>query len=69
MVATVDVDEAKAHFSNLLERVLMGEEVVLVKAREPVAKLVPIAPRRARTPGGGEGVIMHDDFFDPLPTD
>jgi prevent-host-death family protein len=69
VAGTVNVHEAKTHFSKLLERVALGEEVVIAKAGEPVAKLVPIAPRRARTPGGGEGVVMHDDFFDPLPDD
>ena len=67
MSAAINVHEAKTHFSKLLDRVAMGEEVVIAKSGEPVAKLVPIAPKRVRTPGGGEGVIIPDSFFEPLP--
>jgi hypothetical protein len=31
-----NIHDAKTHFSNLLERVLHGEEVVIAKARKPV---------------------------------
>lgn len=69
MMETVNVHQAKTHFSRLLERVLQGEEVVVAKAGRPVARLVPIPPRVARrTPGSAEGLVrMHDDFDAPLP--
>ena len=38
----VNIHEAKTHLSRLLERVAMGEEVIIAKAGTPVAKLVPI---------------------------
>lgn len=66
---TVNVHEAKTHFSKLLERARQGEEIVVAKAGRPVAKLVPIPPRVARrTPGSAKGLVrMHDDFDAPLP--
>ena len=33
--------EAKTHFSELLERVAQGEEIIITKHRQPVARLVP----------------------------
>jgi prevent-host-death family protein len=64
-----NIHEAKTHLSRLLERVAMGEEVIIAKAGTPVAKLVPI-----RTPigkfkfGSAKGkIVISDDFNDPLP--
>ncbi len=37
----INIAEAKASLSKLVERVLQGEEVVIGKAGKPVAKLVP----------------------------
>ncbi len=66
----VSVSEAKDRFSDMLDRVAMGEEVVITDAGEPVAKLVPIrAPAKKRRKLGtakGEFTVP-DDFNDPLP--
>ena len=40
--------DAKAHFSELLERVESGEEVTITRHGSPVAKLVPI--KKSATP-------------------
>ena len=37
-----NIHEAKTHLSKLLERVALGEEVIIAKAGKPVAKLVPL---------------------------
>lgn len=37
----MNISEAKASLSKLVERVLQGEEVIIGKAGKPVAKLVP----------------------------
>ncbi len=65
----VNVREAKAHFSQLLNRVAEGEEVVIVKAGKPLAKLVAIPPKRLRFKlGSAKGeFVVPDDFNDPLP--
>jgi prevent-host-death family protein len=40
-MTTVNVHEAKTHFSRLLERVHAGEDIVIAKAGRPIARLVP----------------------------
>ena len=65
----VNIHEAKTHLSKLLERVALGEEVVIAKAGKPVAKLVPLnAKPKKRILGGAKGeFVVPDDFNDPLP--
>jgi prevent-host-death family protein len=65
--AAVTVTEAKAQLSSLVERVGRGEEIVIRRGREPVAKLVAYVPaRKRRVPGDLEGQIwMSDDFDEP----
>ena len=67
---SVNVHEAKTHFSKLLERVQAGKEVVIAKAGEPVARLVPFARPGKRALGldAGQGFIAAD-FDNPLPDD
>jgi prevent-host-death family protein len=70
-VPTVNIHQAKTHFSKLVDRVLQGEEVVIAKAGRPVARLVPLAPRvPRRTPGSARGQVeMGADFDEPLPAE
>jgi prevent-host-death family protein len=63
------IQEAKTHFAKLLKRVLNGEEVVIAKAGQPVARILPfktdVSPRQ---PGADKGkVIVLPDFDAPLP--
>lgn len=60
-----NVAEAKAKLSELLEKALLGEEVILAKDHRPIAKLVPLAPAK-RMPGTGKGGWMAPDFDDTL---
>ena len=65
----VNVHDAKTHFSKLLERAHMGEEVILAKAGKPYARLMPLAavPGK-RQPGRLAGVgSVGSAFFEPLP--
>jgi prevent-host-death family protein len=68
---TFNVHEAKTQLSKLIERVRTGEEIVIAKAGEPVARLVPYTPLRApRKPGLLKGKIrIGKNFDDPLPDD
>jgi prevent-host-death family protein len=68
---TVNIHEAKTHLSRLLDRVAAGEEIVIAKAGQPVARLVAIKPvRQRRTPGTYKGrVKLGADFDKPLPED
>jgi prevent-host-death family protein len=69
MTTTVNVHEAKTHFSKLLQRVLNGEEVIIARAGEPIAVLSPLRASGARrTPGNDAGkVIITPAFYEPLP--
>ncbi len=63
----VNVHEAKTHLSRLLERVSRGEEIVIAKDGQPVAKLIAVSPRE-RQPGRLKGKIRIAKNFDaPLP--
>ena len=71
MAGAVNIHEAKTHFSKLLKRVQLGEEIVIASAGKPVARLVPIArPRAARQPGSAKGrLVISPDFDAPLPAE
>ena len=66
----VNVHEAKTDLSKLLEAVEDGERVIIARAGEPVAVLVPYkAAVRKRKLGQFPGeVTVHPDF-DELPSD
>jgi prevent-host-death family protein len=65
----VNVHEAKTHLSRLLLRVAAGEEVLISKAGQPVARLVPVAAPKTPRPLGLDAGRFHvpDDFNAPLP--
>jgi prevent-host-death family protein len=71
MTVTVNIHEAKTHFSKLIEQVRRGEEVIVAEAGTPVARLVPLETvAKKRQPGSAKGRIrIGDDFDDPLPPD
>lgn len=67
---TVNMHEAKTHFSKLVDSVMKGNEVVIAMAGRPVAKLTPIEKKPKRRPGALKGKIrIAKDFDAPLPED
>ena len=70
-MARVGMHEAKTHLSQLVERALEGEEIVLTRRGEPAVRLVP------ERSGGGfaalagvwQGRVRIADDFDELPDD
>jgi prevent-host-death family protein len=66
---TVNVHEAKTHFSRLLDRAQAGQEFVIAKAGKPVARLGPLVRQgRKRRLGLLDGKFrVPDDFNEPLP--
>ena len=67
-MVVVNVRQAKAQLSRLLKRVEAGEEVVIARRGEPVARLVACKPLRKRRRDRLKGkIVIPDDFFDPLP--
>jgi prevent-host-death family protein len=71
MTLEVNIHQAKTHLSRLLQRVMLGEEVVIANAGKPVARLVPYGPPPGpRVPGQDAGLVwIEPDFDDPLPDD
>jgi len=64
----VNTHEAKTHFSRLLRRVALGEEITIANRGVPVARLVPPARSAGRKLGIYRGQIwMSEDFDGPLP--
>ena len=63
----VNIHEAKTHLSQLIAQMLAGEEIIIGKAGQPIAKLVPFSKNSEPRKLGGdwEGrVWMADDFDD-----
>ncbi len=60
MTVNVNIHEAKTHLSRLLERVAAGERVVISKAGQPVADLVPHQAKPVVF-GGLSGELAYDD--------
>ncbi|MBW2261352.1 MAG: type II toxin-antitoxin system prevent-host-death family antitoxin [Deltaproteobacteria bacterium] len=71
----VNIHQAKAQLSSLLEKAARGERVVLCRRNVPVAEIRPLpeARRRPRPVGlarmqWGEFTVP-EEFFEPLPRD
>lgn len=71
MTTTVNIHEAKTHLSKILQRVAIGEEIIIAKSGKPIARIVPFeqAPLQ-RVPGSAKGKIwIAPDFNAPLPNE
>ena len=66
---TYNVAEAKARFSELVRKALLGEEVLIAKDHKALLKLVPLEPRGGRIPGSAKGQVQMAPDFDETPTD
>jgi len=72
---SVNMHEAKTHFSRLVDSVVRGEEIVIARAGKPAARLVPLQDsREAGTAGVRFGLMrgeveIADNFDAPLPDD
>jgi prevent-host-death family protein len=68
---TVGMHEAKTHLSQLVERALAGEDVVLTRRGKPAVRLTPVGRIEDRTDLFGlmAGEIHMSEDFDELPAD
>src|SRR3954471_17850438 len=70
MSTTVSLEEARARLAELIDRVAPGDEIVITRQNEQVAKLIPQPqpPRTPRRPGTLKDAILYmaDDFDAPL---
>ncbi len=66
---TINVHDAKTHFSRLVTAASNGEEIIIAKAGKPAARLMPLAETKpVRRFGALKGKIrISDDFDAPLP--
>jgi len=66
-----NIAEAKSHFSELVQKAMLGEEVVIARGNKPLLRLVPVeASMKARSPGSAKEKILHvAPDFDETPSD
>jgi prevent-host-death family protein len=55
MAVQINIAEAKAKLSSLLDRALAGEEIIIARAGKPLARLVPMEERQPRRKGAWRG--------------
>ena len=65
----VNIAEAKARLSELVEKAARGEETLIARDHKPVARLVPVGRGGGRrTPGSAKGQVwIAPDFGDTPP--
>ncbi|HEY0838006.1 MAG TPA: type II toxin-antitoxin system Phd/YefM family antitoxin [Azospirillum sp.] len=70
-MTTVAIHAAETNLSQLVARAEAGEEIVLARGDEPVAKIVPLQPKTGKRQFGAlKGKIdIGPEFFEPLPED
>ena len=64
----IDLSQAQQCLSELIDQVLSGDEIIITKEGQPIAKLVSITkPKKQRQFGSAKGLIkMSADFNEPL---
>ncbi len=70
-MAVFNIAEAKTKFSALVQKAMLGEEVIIAKDNKPVLRLVALnQPGAPRKPGSGKGQILYiAPDFDATPED
>jgi prevent-host-death family protein len=68
-MATVTIQQAKAQLSRLIKKACEGEEIIILRGKKPVVRLVAIEKKQLdRKPGAWKGKIMiGPEFFESLP--
>jgi antitoxin (DNA-binding transcriptional repressor) of toxin-antitoxin stability system len=65
-----NIAEAKARFSEMVQKAMLGEEVIIAKDHKPVLQLVALEPStQPRKPGSAKGQVWMADDFDETPED
>ena len=67
-MAQFNINIAKTHFSELIQKALLGEEVIIAKDSKPIVKLVALqTPKQRRQLGLAKGMVtIAPDFDEPL---
>ena len=68
LATQIDLYQAKTHLSELVERAVNGEDIVIAKSGRPRVRLVAVSlrstPRRLGTLRGK--IVLRPDFDEPL---
>ena len=65
---SLSIEKVQEQFPEFVSTVEAGEEIILEKSGEPIARIVPIKKNKKRILGKERGKIwISDDFTDPLP--
>ena len=65
-----NIAQAKASFSELVQKALRGEEVIIAKDHKPLLELAPLENLRGRRkPGSAKGGVWIAKDFDKTPPD
>jgi antitoxin (DNA-binding transcriptional repressor) of toxin-antitoxin stability system len=69
-MATVTIEEAQSRLPDLIEGLTPGEELVITKGQQPIAKLAKepatATPKKRRAGSAAGQVWMSPDFDEPL---
>jgi antitoxin (DNA-binding transcriptional repressor) of toxin-antitoxin stability system len=69
-MSTITIEEAQAHLPALIDKLRPGEEIVITRNDEPIAKLTGQvqSERQSRRPGTLKGTVLYmaPDFDAPL---
>jgi prevent-host-death family protein len=65
-MTTVTIEEAQAKLSELIDHLAAGEQLVITRNQQPIARLLAEEkpPRKARKPGSAKGmlkILVEDD--------
>ena len=67
MTVQINIAEAKAKLSSLVDRALAGEDIVIARAGKPQARLVPVAELPRRKPGAWRHwKVPPEVFLEPM---
>lgn len=67
---TVTIYQAKTHLSRILQQVELGEEVVVCRGKQPIARIIPSASMQTKRPKVGDPTSPRFEIppgaFEPL---
>jgi prevent-host-death family protein len=61
--------DAKAHLSRLIDRAAAGKDILIARAGKPIVRLVPVEDALPRQPGLLKGLAIPDALFAPMTAD
>ena len=69
MTEIMNLYDAKAHLSRLIDRAAAGEDILIARAGKPIVRLVPVEDALPRQPGLLKGIAIPDALFAPMAED